>query len=55
MLQYQRLDARYKDLDEGKGGFRFNILQLTDNTMQEKSDITFEGKPASFIYYFVRI
>ena len=55
MLQYKRVDARYKDLDEDKAGFRFNILQLTDNTMQVKSDITFEGKPASFIYNFVRI
>lgn len=55
MLQYKRLDAKYKDIDEGKGGFRFNILQITDNTMQVKSDITFEGKPASFIYNFVRI
>ena len=55
MLQYKKVDNRYKDMDEGKAGFRFNILQLTDNTMQVKSDITFEGKPASFIYNFVRI
>ena len=55
MLQYKRVDGKYKDIDEGKGGFRFNILQITDNTMQVKSDITFEGKPASFIYNFVRI
>ena len=55
MLQYKRVDNRYKDMDEGKAGFKFNILQLTDNTMKVKSDINFEGKPASFIYNFVRI
>ncbi len=55
ILQYKRVDAKYKDIDEGKAGFRFNILQLTVNSMQVKSDINFEGKPASFIYNFVRI
>ncbi len=55
MLQYKRVDEKYKDIDEGKGGFRFNIIQITSNTMQVKSEITFEGKPASFIYNFVRI
>jgi hypothetical protein len=55
MLQYKRVDAKYKDMDEGKAGFRFNILNLDANNMQLKSDITFEGKPASFIYNFVKI
>lgn len=55
MLQFKKVDARYKDMEDGKAGYRFNILQTTDNTMQVKSDITFEGKTASFIYNFVRI
>ena len=55
MLQYKRVDAKYKDMDEGKAGFRFTILNLSDNNMQLKSDINFEGKPASFIYNFVKI
>ena len=55
MLQYKRVDAKYKDMDEGKAGFRFTILQLTDNGMQLKSNVPFEGKTASFIYNFVRI
>lgn len=55
MLQYKRVDAKYKDMDEGKAGFRFTILNLDGNNMQLKSDIDFEGKPASFIYNFVKI
>jgi hypothetical protein len=55
MLQYKRVDAKYKDMDEGKAGFRFTILNLTASNMQLKSDVPFEGKTASFIYNFVRI
>ena len=54
MLQYKRVDDKYKDMDEGKAGFRFTILRLDDTNMQLKSDISFEGKPASFIYNFIR-
>ena len=55
MLQYKRVDGKYKDINEAKAGFRFTILQLNDNGMQLKSDITFEGRPASFIYNFVKL
>lgn len=54
LLQFKRLDNKLKELDEASGGFRFTIVQLNDNTMQLRSDITFEGKPAAFIYNFVR-
>ncbi len=53
LFQFKRLDTKLKDLDEG-GGFKFTIVQLSDQAMQLRSDITFEGKPASFIYNFVR-
>ena len=53
LLQFKRLDDKYKEIDEG-GGFRFTVLQLDDKVMKLKSDITFEGRPASFIYNFVR-
>ena len=53
-LQYKRLDDKYNDLEAGKEGFRFTVLRLDDTNMQLKSDITFEGRPASFIYNFVR-
>ncbi|MEP7163443.1 MAG: DUF5004 domain-containing protein [Ferruginibacter sp.] len=53
LLQFKRLDDKYKEIDEG-GGFRFTVLQVDDNTMKLRSDITFEGKPASFVYNFVR-
>ena len=53
-LQYKRLDDKYNDLDAGKAGFRFTILRLDATNMQLKSDITFEGRPASVTYNFVR-
>ena len=53
-LHYKRLDDKYNDLDAGKVGFRFTILRLDAKNMQLKSDITFEGRPASFTYNFVR-
>ena len=55
MLQYKRVDDKYyKDMDEGAAGFRFTIVNLTDKNMQLRSDIDFEGKPAAFIYNFVK-
>ena len=54
LFQFKRLDSKLKDLDENSGGFRFTILQIDNNTMKLKSDITFEGKPAAFIYNFVK-
>jgi Lipocalin-like domain len=54
-LQYKRVDAKYyKDIDEGKAGFRFTIVTLDKTNMQLKSEITFEGKPAYFIYNFTK-
>jgi hypothetical protein len=54
-LQYKRVDAKYyKDIDEGKAGFRFTIVSLDKTAMQLKSEIIFEGKPAYFIYNFTK-
>ncbi len=55
LFQFKRLDSKLKEMDEASGGFRFTIIQLDNSTMQLKSDIMFEGKPASFTYNFVRI
>lgn len=52
LFQFKRLDAKLKEMDEG--GFRFTIVQLDGRTMQLRNDLTFEGKPASFIYNFVK-
>lgn len=54
MLQYKRVDDKYKDMDEGAAGFRFTILSADNNSMKLKNDFSFEGKPASFIYNFVK-
>lgn len=54
ILQYKRLDDNRNELDANDGGFRFTIIELTSNSMVLKNDISFEGKPASFIYKFAR-
>lgn len=54
-FQFKRLDNKLKEVDGSSTGFRFTILQLDDKTMQLKSEFDFEGKPASFVYNFVRI
>ncbi|MEO6669179.1 MAG: hypothetical protein ABIN36_06865 [Ferruginibacter sp.] len=54
-LQFKRLDSKLKEIDENSGGFRFTIIQADNNSMQLKSEFTFENKPAAFIYNFVRI
>ena len=54
-LQFKRLDNKLKEIDENGGGFRFTIIQADNNSMQLKSEFTFENKPAAFIYNFVRI
>ncbi len=53
LLQFKRLDDKYKELDND-AGYRFTIIKMDDNSMQLRSDIIFEGKPASFVYNFVR-
>jgi hypothetical protein len=53
LLQFKRLDSKLKEIDAG-GGFRFTIVALDAKNMKLRSDINFEGKPASFIYNFVR-
>lgn len=52
-LQFKRLDDKLKVMDNGDG-FRFTIVQLDKSTMQLKSAITFENKPATVIYNFVK-
>lgn len=55
LLQFKRLDAKLKEIDANNGGYRFTIVELTGSSMKLKSDITFEGKPAAFIYNFIRL
>jgi Lipocalin-like domain len=52
-LQFKRLNDKLKVIDDGNG-FRFTIAQLDKNTMQLKSAITFENRPATVIYNFAR-
>ncbi len=54
LFQFKKLDDKLKHVEEGNAGYRFTILKLDDNTMQLRNDISFENKPASIIYNFVR-
>ena len=54
-LQYKKVDSKYyKDVDADKVGFRFTIVTIDKTAMQLKSEISFEGKPAYFIYNFTK-
>ncbi|MBC7508611.1 MAG: lipocalin family protein [Ferruginibacter sp.] len=52
-FQFKRLDDKKHDLDNGDG-FRLEIALLSATSMQLKSHITFEGKPAAYTYNFVK-
>ena len=52
-FQFKRLDEKRNPLDDNNG-FRLGVTTLTDNTMQLKSAITFEGKAANIVYNFVK-
>lgn len=54
IFQYKRIDEKYRAIDEAKAGFKFTVVNVSDNSMQLRSDITFEGKPAAFIYNFTK-
>lgn len=55
LLQYKRLDDNLNEIDENSSGFRFTILQLNNTSLQLKSDMNLEGKPAALIYNFIKI
>lgn len=55
LLQFKRLDKNLKEIDDNGGGFRFTIVSIDKSTMQLRSDITFEGKSAAFVYNFVKL
>jgi len=52
-FQFKRLDEKRNPVDNNDG-FRLGIAQLTDTNMQLTSPITFEGKPATIVYNFVK-
>ena len=53
-LQFKRLDNKKNEIDENKGGFRFVIVEINKTAMTLRSELTFEGKPAAFVYNFTR-
>ena len=52
-FQFKRLDDKRNPMD-GDDGFRLEIASLDGNAMQLKSHIQFEGKPATYVYNFVK-
>lgn len=55
LFQFKKLDSNLKEINEGNAGYRFSIIEITDNMMKFRSDVSFEGKEVSFIYNFLRI
>ena len=53
LFQFKKLNDQLKDIENGDG-YRFTIVLLNKNTMQLKSNIHFENRPAAIIYNFVR-
>jgi hypothetical protein len=54
LFQFKKLDAKLNDIEEGNAGYRFTILELNDQNMRLRNDISFEGKAASIIYNFIK-
>jgi hypothetical protein len=54
LFQFKKLDSKLKEIEEGTAGYRFTILELNSQNMRLRNDITFEGKPASIIYNFIK-
>jgi Lipocalin-like domain len=52
-FQFKRLDDKKDPMDDGSG-YRLTVVQLDDNNMKLRSNITFAGNPAAMIYNFVR-
>lgn len=53
-LQFKRLDDKKNEIDENKGGFRLIIVDINKTSMVLKYEMSFEGKPAAFVYNFAR-
>ena len=52
-FQFKRLDDKKDPMDDNNG-YRLSVTSLSDDAMQLKSSISFEGKPGSIIYNFVK-
>lgn len=52
-FQFKRLDDKKNPMDNNDG-FRLSVGSLSDTNMQLTSAITFEGKPATIVYNFVK-
>lgn len=52
-FQFKRLDDKNNPLD-GNDGYRLTVAALTDSSMRLRSDISYEGKPVSVIYNFIK-
>ncbi len=52
-FQFKRLDEKKNPMDDNDG-YRLSVASLSDTNMQLTSAITFEGKPATIVYNFVK-
>lgn len=52
-LQFKRLDAQLKTIDNGNG-FRLAIVHLDKSSMQLQSTVQFENRPLTITYNFIK-
>ena len=52
-FQFKRLDDKNNPMDDNNG-YRLSVSALTESSMQLKSEINYEGKPAAVIYNFIK-
>lgn len=52
-FQFKKLDNKNNPMDDNNG-FRLSVATLTENTMQLKSALTFEGQAGYIVYNFVK-
>jgi len=52
-FQFKRLDEKGNPLDDNNG-YRLSINTVTDNAMKLVSQITYDNKPVSIVYNFVK-
>ena len=52
-FQFKRLDEKKNPLDDGNG-YRLTVGELTETSMQLKSDISYNGRPVTVVYNFTK-
>ena len=55
LFRFKRLDSAGKDVDPNTSGNILSVVNLTADSMQLRSDITYNNKPAALIFKFIKM